>query len=37
MTNVTKVALDFGFDQLARFSSEYKKAFGELPFQTLAL
>lgn len=35
-TNVTKVALDFGFDQLGRFSADYNQAFGELPSQTLA-
>ena len=34
-TNVTKVALDLGFDQLGRFSAEYRQAFGELPSQTL--
>ena len=35
VTNVTKVALDFGFDQLGRFSAGYKQAFGELPSETL--
>jgi AraC-like DNA-binding protein len=35
-TNVTKVALDMGFDQLGRFSADYKIAFGELPSETLA-
>ena len=35
-TNVTQVALDLGFDQLGRFSADYKKAFGEFPSATLA-
>jgi AraC-like DNA-binding protein len=35
-TNVTRVALEFAFEQLGRFSAEYKKAFGELPSETLA-
>jgi AraC-like DNA-binding protein len=35
-TNVTQVALDYGFEQLGRFSGDYKKAFGELPSVTLA-
>ena len=35
-TNVTKVALDMGFDQLGRFSADYRSAFGELPSETLA-
>ena len=34
-TNVTRVALDLGFDQLGRFSTDYKNAFGELPSETL--
>lgn len=33
--NVTQVALDFGFNHLGRFSSEYKSLFGELPSETL--
>lgn len=33
--NVTQVALDFGFNHLGRFSSEYKGLFGELPSETL--
>ena len=35
-TNVTRVALDLGFDQLGRFSADYKRAFDELPSETLA-
>ena len=35
-TNVTQVALEFGFDQLGRFSADYKRAFGEFPSETLA-
>ena len=34
-TNVTKIALDLGFDQLGRFSADYKQAFGEFPSETL--
>ncbi|PCI57770.1 MAG: AraC family transcriptional regulator [Gammaproteobacteria bacterium] len=33
--NITEVALDFGFMHLGRFSSEYRKVFGELPSVTL--
>ena len=36
VTNVTRVALECGFDQLGRFSGDYRKAFGELPSETLA-
>jgi AraC-like DNA-binding protein len=32
---VTEVALDCGFTHLGRFSSEYRRRFGELPSQTL--
>ena len=35
-TNVTQVALELGFEQFGRFSGDYKKAFGELPSETLA-
>jgi AraC-like DNA-binding protein len=35
-TNVTQVAMDLGFEQLGRFSADYKIAFGELPSKTLA-
>ncbi|MGI9242086.1 MAG: AraC family transcriptional regulator [Verrucomicrobiales bacterium] len=35
-TNVTRVAMDLGFEQLGRFSADYREAFGELPSQTLA-
>jgi AraC-like DNA-binding protein len=34
-TNVTRVALDLGFEQLGRFSGDYRKTFGELPSETL--
>jgi AraC-like DNA-binding protein len=34
-TNVTQVALDLGFEQLGRFSGDYKKTFGEKPSETL--
>jgi len=33
--NVTEVALDYGFTHLGRFSSDYRKMFGELPSDTL--
>ncbi|GAA0788954.1 AraC family transcriptional regulator [Marinobacterium sediminicola] len=33
--NVTEIALDYGFTHLGRFSSEYRKMFGELPSETL--
>jgi transcriptional regulator GlxA family with amidase domain len=33
---VTRVALDCGFTHLGRFSSAYRRHFGELPSQTLA-
>ncbi|MBP0048932.1 AraC family transcriptional regulator [Marinobacterium sp. AK62] len=33
--NVTGVALDYGFTHLGRFSSDYRKMFGELPSETL--
>jgi transcriptional regulator GlxA family with amidase domain len=33
--NVTEVALDHGFTHLGRFSSDYRKMFGELPSETL--
>jgi AraC-like DNA-binding protein len=35
-TNVTQIAMDLGFEQLGRFSADYKIAFGELPSKTLA-
>ncbi|KAA1170842.1 AraC family transcriptional regulator [Marinobacter salinexigens] len=35
--NVTEVALDYGFSHLGRFSSDYRKLFGELPSETLRL
>lgn len=33
--NVTELAMDFGFLHLGRFSESYRKAFGELPSDTL--
>ncbi|MFC6668794.1 AraC family transcriptional regulator [Marinobacterium aestuariivivens] len=33
--NVTEIALDYGFSHLGRFSSDYRKMFGELPSETL--
>ncbi|MGR2739246.1 AraC family transcriptional regulator [Billgrantia sp. Q4P2] len=33
--NVSSIAMDCGFQQLGRFSQEYKVRFGELPSQTL--
>jgi len=33
--NVTEIALDYGFTHLGRFSSDYRKLFGELPSETL--
>ncbi|WP_027852408.1 AraC family transcriptional regulator [Marinobacterium litorale] len=34
LRNVTEVALDYGFSHLGRFSSDYRKMFGELPSET---
>lgn len=34
-TTVTEIALRYGFTHLSRFASEYHKAFGELPSETL--
>ncbi len=34
-TTVTTVAMDYGFFQLGRFSADYRRAFGELPSETL--
>ena len=33
--NVTEAALEYSFTHLGRFSSDYKKAYGELPSETL--
>ena len=35
--NVTEIALDYGFSHLGRFSSDYRKLFGELPSETLRM
>lgn len=35
--NITEVALDYGFGHLGRFSSDYRKLFGELPSETARL
>ncbi len=35
--NVTEIALDYGFSHLGRFSSDYRKAFGELPSETMRM
>lgn len=35
--NVTEIALDYGFSHLGRFSSDYRKTFGELPSETLRM
>ena len=35
VTTVTTVAMDHGFFQLGRFSADYRRAFGELPSETL--
>ena len=35
--NITEVALDYGFSHLGRFSSDYRKRFGELPSETMRL
>ena len=34
-TSVSNAALDFGFCHLGRFSADYRRAFGELPSETL--
>jgi len=36
LTTVTEIATCFGFQELGRFSVEYRKIFGESPSQTLA-
>lgn len=36
LTTVTEIATCFGFQELGRFSVEYRKTFGESPSQTLA-
>lgn len=35
--NVTEIALDYGFSHLGRFSSDYRKTFGELPSETMRM
>ncbi|MBS8241752.1 AraC family transcriptional regulator, partial [Marinobacter lipolyticus] len=35
--NVTEIALDYGFSHLGRFSSDYRKTFGELPSETMKM
>jgi len=35
--NVTEIALDYGFSHLGRFSSDYRKSFGELPSETMRM
>ena len=35
-TSVSRIALDWGFEHLGRFASDYRQAFGETPSQTLA-
>ena len=35
--NITEAALDYGFGHLGRFSSDYRKLFGELPSETVRL
>ncbi|WP_312379522.1 AraC family transcriptional regulator [Pseudomonas oryzihabitans] len=34
--SVSRIALDWGFEHLGRFASDYRRAFGETPSQTLA-
>lgn len=35
--SITEIALDYGFGHLGRFSSDYRKAFGELPSETMKM
>ncbi len=35
--SITEAALDYGFGHLGRFSSDYRKLFGELPSETVRL